>query len=418
MSKAFKSWKRNKKILKIKYNMKTKLSFIALIIGISLLYTYESFSQTCTVSGTELLTNGGFETGSYSSFTSPIVGGCKDVLSDASANGAGCGYSDFQTSANTRHSGTYAFIYDGGSNAGNLLCQTINIDKAKTYDISAYYKSAADPSVGIGNIANLRLTVTIGGVTTAIGSGWSSIANQTSYSKNECYYKAGGSGTVAATICIEFQPTESSPGANDFGQGNDALIDDFSVQEIPSPAAGCTAGTCTYPTTTPVKLISFIAKRSGDHDASLQWTSVAEENFSYYSEIAQVTAKVSSNDLFNYEYYDAYFDQSCYYRLRMVDLDGKSKFSTVISLQKENDYAWLVYTDDEIKIRAVVKQASRWNIACYSLLGQEYVNENVPLSKGANDVQLKNIIPNDNNSKILRITDDDGNVILSQVIFR
>jgi hypothetical protein len=102
----------------------------------------------------------------------------------------------------------------------------------------------------------------------------------------------------------------------------------------------------------------------------------------------------------------------------MVDLDGKSKFSTVISLQKENDYAWLVYTDDEIKIRAVVKQASRWNIACYSLLGQEYVNENVPLSKGANDVQLKNIIPNDNNSKILRITDDDGNVILSQVIFR
>src|SRR5687767_4219514 len=125
--------------------MVKKWQFILPVLAF-MVFVSESYSQ-CATSPTNLITNGGFETGaalgSASSSTtvySPITGGCKQVVTDASS-GAGCPYMHFQVAAATRNSGTYAFLYDGGSTAGQLVCQVINIDRAKTYDITAYWKS-------------------------------------------------------------------------------------------------------------------------------------------------------------------------------------------------------------------------------------------------------------------------------------
>jgi hypothetical protein len=407
--------------------MKRMPSFIYLLL-ISVVFTHEGFSQACAVSSTELITDGGFESGNYSSFTSPISGGCKEVTNNAQHTGPGCGYSGFQNTANTPQSGSYAFIYDGGSAAGSLLCQVVNIDRAKTYDISAFYKSAANSSTAIGNVSNLRITVDVGSGPVAIGSGWAPISNQTSYLKNECFYQAGGSGIVAATICIEFQPTINTGGGGSYTSGNDALIDDFSVREIPSPSGGCTAGSCTYPISAPVKLVYFTAKRFEENQANLQWTSASEENFSYYSieksedginfwKTAEATAKGSSSGLTTYEYHDNYFDRSCFYRLKMVDNDERFEYSNTVFLQKESNFAWLINTgsSDDLKIKALVKDNTSWNISCYSMLGQEYFNKTVSLSAGENIIPL-NSSHSDNNPKILRIIDSDGKIILSQVI--
>jgi hypothetical protein len=408
--------------------MKRILPFIIVLL-LSIAFVSEGFSQTCTLSGTELIPDGGFESGGWGTLTSPIAGGCKDITTNAQHTGPGCGYSAFQTTANTPASGSYALLYDGGSTAGQLVCQVVTIDKAKTYDISAYFKSAANPTASIGNVANLRLTIDIGAGPVAIGAGWAPITNQTAYDKNECFYKAGGSGTVSATVCVEFQPTINTGGGGSYTSGNDALIDNFSMQEIPSPSGGCTAGTCVYPTASPVKLISFAAKRFGENDVDLQWTSASEENFSYYSieksedgltfwKIAEVAANGLSNGLTSYQYDDSRFDKSCYYRLRMVDNDGKFAFSNITYVQKENDYAWIVNTGsaDDLKIKALIRKSAKWNIACYSMLGQEYFTESVSVSEGENNIPLNNSVFVDRNPKILRITDDDGKIILSQVI--
>jgi hypothetical protein len=407
-----------------------KISHFMIVTLLTLGSAMEGFSQACGVSATELITDGSFESGGYTAFTSPVSGGCKEVTNNAQHTGPGCGYSAFQTTANTAQNGSYAFLYDGGSAAGPLLCQVINIDRAKTYDISAYYKSAANPTASIGNVSNLRITIDVGSGPVAIGSGWAPISNQTTYDKNECFYKAGGSGTVAATVCIEFQPTINTGGGASYTSGNDALIDNFSVREIPSPSGGCAAGTCTYPVTTPVKLVSFAARRSDENKVSLQWTSASEENFSYYSvqksydaisfwETGQVAAKGSLIGVTNYEFKDNRFDESCYYRLKMIDKDGKFEYSVLSFVHKESDYVWIVNTGsaEDLKIKAMVKKNTTWNISCYSMLSQELYSEKVSISEGENNIPLNNSAMIDRNPKILRILDEDGKVILSQLIY-
>lgn len=405
--------------------MKTKLLIIVLLI---MTISYKAFSQACALSSTELITDGSFESGGYTAFTSPVAGGCKEVTDNAQHTGPGCGFGGFQSTANTPQSGSYAFLYDGGSAAGQLICQTITLDRTKTYDISAFYKSAANTSTAIGNVSNLRITVNIGSGPVAIGAGWAPISNQASYLKNECFYSAGGgSGTVSATVCIEFQPTINTGGGGSYSSGNDALIDNFSVREIPSPAGGCTAGSCTYPITAPIKLILFIAERTGENEARLQWTTSSEIDFDYYSveksedglnfsEIGKIAGKGGANTLTSYEFQDSHYNRSCYYRLKSIDLDGKYEYSGILSIQRtDNDQCWIVSTEEELIVKASASESANWNIVGYTLLGQEIFNQNVLLSKGENNVPLKNI---DKSPKIIRVINQDGKVIYSEVIIK
>ena len=101
----------------------------------------------------------------------------------------------------------------------------------------------------------------------------------------------------------------------------------------------------------------------------------------------------------------------------MVDKDDSYEYSGIQFLQTDdNNYARVIKTESgEIEIRAVVNEDTQWNIGVYSLLGQEYFNQNMPLTKGDNTL-LKGISFGEKSAKILRITDQDGSVILSQVV--
>jgi hypothetical protein len=206
------------------------------------------------------------------------------------------------------------------------------------------------------------------------------------------------------------------------GQGNDFSVDDITITKY---TTGTSSG-CTYTGPTPVELVSFSVRKEGNN-AALQWTTASEQNASYFSveksddaihfaEIGMVNAQGTSSNLLTYGYEDKHFNGTSYYRLKMIDKDGSYKYSGIIALTKD-EYARLISSSDkdELQIKAVVAEDTQWNLAVYSLLGQEYLNEKVNLKKGENTI-LKQISGGEQSAKIVRVIGEDGSVILSEVI--
>jgi hypothetical protein len=92
----------------------------------------------------------------------------------------------------------------------------------------------------------------------------------------------------------------------------------------------------------PIKLTAFNGKLNTETEATLAWTSSLEENsFQYevqrsadgrtFTTVGKVTAKGTSFDAVKYSFNDPLPGAGAYYyRLKMVDLDGKSELSKVV----------------------------------------------------------------------------------------
>lgn len=109
---------------------------------------------------------------------------------------------------------------------------------------------------------------------------------------------------------------------------------------------GTTHVKCPYPVTSggalPIKLTAFNGKLNTETEATLAWTSSLEENsFQYevqrsadgrtFTTVGKVTAKGTSFDAVKYSFNDPLPAAGAYYyRLKMVDLDGKSELSKVV----------------------------------------------------------------------------------------
>ncbi len=105
----------------------------------------------------------------------------------------------------------------------------------------------------------------------------------------------------------------------------------------------------------PVNIISFNGRRENGGEVLLQWQTADEVNLSKYiveysndgrifSELTVVAAKNGSY-INNYHVIDNSPDINTirYYRLKMVDIDGRAKFSTVIKLNITREYAASIY---------------------------------------------------------------------------
>jgi hypothetical protein len=93
----------------------------------------------------------------------------------------------------------------------------------------------------------------------------------------------------------------------------------------------------------PLKLISFTAQLDNNNQANLKWTTVSEVNVSHFviekstdginfSDAGTVMATANAGDKTNYAFSDNLLNiQSgiVYYRLRSVDIDGKSQYSEI-----------------------------------------------------------------------------------------
>jgi hypothetical protein len=234
-------------------------------------------------------------------------------------------------------------------------------------------------------------------------------------------YTQPPSGVTSATICILML-------TNGSGGGNDMFLDDITFKPV-TGGSGCTVGSCTYNGViiTPVNLVSFTAKENNNR-AALAWITASEQNSSYFSveksndavnftEIGIVNAQGNSSNLTAYEFEDRQFNSTSYYRLKIVDKDGSFKYSTLAFLKSDINVRVISNLDNrgELQIKAIVNEDAQWNLAVYSLLGQEYLNEKVRLVKGENTI-LKGISGGEQSAKIIRITGEDGAVILSEVV--
>ncbi|HUZ60154.1 MAG TPA: LamG-like jellyroll fold domain-containing protein [Hanamia sp.] len=111
----------------------------------------------------------------------------------------------------------------------------------------------------------------------------------------------------------------------------------------------------------PINLINFSGtKKAGGN--LLQWSTASEQNSSYFeiqrgvngtdfNEIAQVSAAGNSNTTKNYQYLDDQISSSApiyYYRLKMVDKDGNTKYSTIIFIKSSSSGSVTVYPNPAI----------------------------------------------------------------------
>jgi Concanavalin A-like lectin/glucanases superfamily/HYR domain/Secretion system C-terminal sorting domain/Lectin C-type domain/SprB repeat len=149
----------------------------------------------------------------------------------------------------------------------------------------------------------------------------------------------------------------------------------------------------------PVRLISFTGK-STEKGNELNWKTSSEQNFSHYEVerssdaktfemIGKVEGAGNTNEKLSYDFVDKFSgsgmvsgantfanNNDFYYRLKLVDLDGKSEFSKVIYLGKKENTEIKVYPNpatDFINIENL--DSNKLNIRVLDELGREIISQ-------------------------------------------
>jgi beta-glucanase (GH16 family) len=162
----------------------------------------------------------------------------------------------------------------------------------------------------------------------------------------------------------------------------------------------------------PVRLISFNGKNVEEGN-QLSWKVSAEQNFSHYEiersaaaktfkTIGKVMGNSNVNELLSYSYIDKNEElnkvglaaNGAYYRLKMVDLDGKTEFSKIIFVENKTEKSTVgnFYPNpsfgNEVHININSSTQSKWTITGYDLAGRVLSSENRLLEKGDNKVSI------------------------------
>lgn len=178
----------------------------------------------------------------------------------------------------------------------------------------------------------------------------------------------------------------------------------------------------------PVRLKSFEAK-STDSGNELSWKTEAEIGFSHFEvekslnglsfeKIGLVKAFNSENN--NYGYQDMEDALSAFYRLKMVDLDGKFNFSKIVFVDSKSDknqfsefYPNPSY-GKEIEIKITTNEPKNWKMEGFSNNGARNFAKEINLKKGENLIKIN---PNQLSIgiNIIRFDDGFGNTISKKI---
>jgi len=161
-------------------------------------------------------------------------------------------------------------------------------------------------------------------------------------------------------------------------------------------------------TTLPVQLAQFLASKKDDGSVLLTWATSQETNAGYYEversgdqsgwlALGSVKAKGNSSTTTNYSFSDGLpLDGTGYYRLKMVDLDGKFQYSQTISVSNTGDRRPLViYSNpfsDMIRLKVNVARAQDLTMTVSDVLGKTYVRQVYHAASGDNLVNLPSSI--------------------------
>jgi Concanavalin A-like lectin/glucanases superfamily/Secretion system C-terminal sorting domain len=171
----------------------------------------------------------------------------------------------------------------------------------------------------------------------------------------------------------------------------------------------------------PVHLISFEGK-STDLGNELTWKTISEKNFSHFeiersngatnlfSKIGTVKGVNNSKENLSYQFLDELKEVGMvpgatsttlsnlivYYRLKMIDLDGKTDFSKIIAIDNspEKDLVGNFYpnpTTGKTYIEIVTQEKGNWNITFYDVTGKIIKIHTHLMQKGKNKVTFENL---------------------------
>ena len=154
------------------------------------------------------------------------------------------------------------------------------------------------------------------------------------------------------------------------------------------PFVGCCSGLVPAAAALPVKLSAFNVRLNSDKSIGLSWRSEFEANSDKYvierssdgysfSEVGNVTAAGSSSKALNYAFTDKSFTSgAAYYRLRQVDLDGKTEYSKVVYINNKNAVGIITkifpnpFTSDIQLIGLPSSELTRLNVQVFNAMGQ------------------------------------------------
>ena len=158
-------------------------------------------------------------------------------------------------------------------------------------------------------------------------------------------------------------------------------------------------------TTLPVQLVQFLATKNDDGSVKVSWSTSQEENSNYYdverssdqsqwTNIGTVKAKGFSSTTTNYFLNDkSPINGTGYYRLKMVDLDGKFTYSKAIPVTTDNSSQGLViYSNpfsDQIRLKINVSRPQNLILTVTDMLGKTYITQSYHAQNGDNFVNLQ-----------------------------
>ena len=204
------------------------------------------------------------------------------------------------------------------------------------------------------------------------------------------------------------------------------------LNDKPVRLYGSTFGCFDFPqqSTLPLKLLSF-AGSYRNQATLLNWETEKEENFSHYdierssngANFAAIGNKPGQNSPGRQQYFFTDDLSSAsgtvfYYRLRLVDIDGRAKYSQVIMIRK--DAAILnglsinpnpVTTDGAITLRFSATTGSIVNLRVIDLAGKIILNQQSRVFEGVNSVSINN--PGKLNPGLYVVQLDDGQTTMS-----
>lgn len=154
----------------------------------------------------------------------------------------------------------------------------------------------------------------------------------------------------------------------------------------------------------PVVLTQFVASRSDDQTVKVSWATSQEENASHFEvertsdvngnwqTLGTVEAKGFSSITTNYSFNDRNpLDGTSYYRLKMVDLDGKYKYSKIATLSDIEGESLVIYNNpftDMIRLKINTNSTDDLSITVSDVLGKVYLTQFVKARSGDNFVNI------------------------------
>jgi hypothetical protein len=157
-------------------------------------------------------------------------------------------------------------------------------------------------------------------------------------------------------------------------------------------------------TTLPVQLVQFLATKNDDGSVKVSWATAQEQNSDYYevdrsgdqvswTSIGNVKAQGFASTTTNYFLNDkSPLDGIGYYRLKMVDLDGKFVYSKTVTVTTDNSRLPLViYSNpfsDQIRLKLNLSKAQNLTMTVSDMQGKTYLTQSYQAQSGDNFVNM------------------------------